>query len=109
MNPIRSGKKEYRALCLLIIVLMAVLVFVRPLNVHAKGSAQITECRFRSSSSMKVVATCDPAAVSGKYCYVFALPFTGGKPASGEKPLAKKIKAPVMRFSFRVTKSRKQE
>ena len=109
MNSIRSEKKEYRASCLLAVLLMAILVLSRPMTVQAKGSAQITECRFRSTSTLKVVASCDPAAVSGKYCYVFALPFAGGKPSSGDKPLAKKIKAPVMSFSVRVPRSLRQE
>ena len=74
----------------------------------AKGSAQITQCVLSSGTKLRVSAVCDPETVSGKKCYLFALPVSG-KITSGTKPLAKETAAQNMTFRVRISKDEREE
>jgi len=100
--PVKSGFPVH----IMFVLLMSCLI---SMPFYAKGQAQITACALRSSSVLSVSAACDPESVSGKKCYLFALPFAGGRISSKAEPLAEKRKANLMRFSVALSKTKRQE
>lgn len=91
------------------LLFFAVLVCLGGRSASAKEQAKITACVLRSASRLQVTAECEPDSISGKNCYLFALPFDGGRITPGEKPLARIRKSDVMKFSVRVPKDKRQE
>ena len=107
----RSKRMEQRwRLPLLLAVLWLLLLWARPVTAVAATAknARITDCRLLSSSTLQVTATCDPAAVAGQKCYLFALPFDGEKISSGMKPLCSVAKAQTMTFTAKIRKAERQ-
>ena len=101
----RSPAQAVRGKILEGLLFFAVLVCLGGRSASAKEQAKITACVLRSASRLQVTAECEPDSISGKNCYLFALPFDGGRITPGEKPLARICKSDVMKFSVRALRS----
>lgn len=99
--------REYAAAVLLFLLLMLSVFFSQ--TALAENCVSITSCKMVSAKTLRVTASCDPDKVSGTTCYLFMLPFSGGRLTPQSRPLAKERRAASMSFSVKIAKADRAE
>ena len=91
------------------VLLLGVMLFCALFAGTALASAvHITGCKLAGERRLEVTATADVSEITGDYCYLFALPFSGGSVSENAKPVVKVRKSASMVFSKTLTKSKVQ-
>ena len=96
----KSGKgRKFRVL-----LLSAMLLCFLYAGTALAAAVRITDCKLAGEKRLQVTAAANVSEIEGEYCYLFALPFSGGSLAETAKPVMKVRKSASMVFSKNLTK-----